>query len=506
MNYTHAGKTILLMVFCLGVIFTFLTIHCGGDESADSEQVLDVLDEAGDSIYTWSDNMSYEAAALLGLAWLQDQDIVESCGVSSDYTVWVQFTDSTGGDIYPPWEIAASFGSGKDPGPAILRSPAQTERAKAILYDAVVLLPFHWQYGSEMDHDDSLVDIITAEMDIDFEIYSHLDTAVTVDLMKSLLASRFGIFYICTHGSITANGHESFLIGEKVTLDNVLDNFEDLKQGNLRYGKVIKGGDLYYGITTSFIDTYLYKASLDPGLASFVYIASCNSNANGHMANAFLCDGIQTFLGFKGLLHVDPTVLCLFDEIFGTMYDTISLQQAVDNAEHRYQSSPACTLKMNEYTGFNNATIFNRVLCDIDGQEIHSPTWLTAVCSPSGSFSLDVFMYDIGQNQHGVLGIITDGYSEDAYTVEQGRGNLILYNDQATGRAYMADAIHMDPAWSGGAIEGTITYTNLDNPDYQVVGTFSGTLGYWDPANPNPHPPDDIITITDGVFKVVRQN
>jgi hypothetical protein len=64
--------------------------------------------------------------------------------------------------------------------------------------------------------------------------------------------------------------------------------------------------------------------------------------------------------------------------------------------------------------------------------------------------------------------------------------------DNTSGKWFAAESDYV-------SVNFTITIDRLS--DDCIVGRFHGTLGYWPQAGQDTFPPDEIVTITDGVMK-----
>jgi hypothetical protein len=74
-----------------------------------------------------------------------------------------------------------------------------------------------------------------------------------------------------------------------------------------------------------------------------------------------------------------------------------------------------------------------------------------------------------------------------------GQYALIVLVDMAGGGTYSVQQ-------NCHGVSGTITVTRFDQD--RCEGTFSGTLGRWEPGHdPHEDPPDETIEVTDGIFK-----
>lgn len=491
----------------VGVLVTaaLLVSGCSRENGPASgiDEILEVLESAGDSVAAWDLLMSEPEAAEKCVRWLRDRDVADSCGVSSDNAVWIEFPDGIGADIYPPWEIPARAVAQRTLKPIVGHNSNQEPRARQLLYDIVVFLPFHWQYPAEMAQDDSLAQVL-GPLDPEVEVTSYRNNAAAVDELKYRLALRPSVLYICSHGCVSSKG-STFATGEEVTRTSAQKHEDDLKAGRLRLARLRRERKTYFGVTPAFIETYLFKEELTWNVASVAYVAACNSlGDNGQLAEAFLCPGLQAYCGFKGKVLLDPTVLSLLSEIWREMTDTVSLSRACADAPHRIQTHPTyrCTLKVLEEP-FETEVIFDRLLFDLERAPLHSGISVAARRVLTG-YQFGADMYDSELYYRGSFVGVVDAAEPGVYPIAADRANSLIFADSATGWLFTIDSSLIKPEWSGGQLGGTITLVTVDVPPGLVVGTFSGTLGYWDLiSNPLPHPPDAVVEIEDGRFKVV---
>jgi len=483
-------------LFGILVFFCFFLLTCSRDQPYDGqiEGILDTHKAAGDSIMAWSQSMSYSEAAQKGVEWLRTQSNVDSCGISEDYTVWIEFEDGTGGDIIPPMEgrKAMDLKEIKDTKPSIIHTPGQGT-VKPILPPIVaVLLPFDWE--DPLYEYDSLKQILIEEMDPLFGVVPYRDSAVSPLLLKTGFTAYAGLVYLSTHGGISREGGV-LLTGEEVT--PALREFyaEDLLVGLLRQGYV--NYKVYFEFTPSFVSAYWQGSG-----AQVVFVAACNG-WQADMREAFLKKA-DAYCGFEGLVGGDFFPGLISNLFRPLMQDTFSLSQSYQALPEKSCPYYGATL----FIGYGNGVadvILDTYLFSLDGVPLHSGGFLGASAArdnPSGgaiSMPWGGRIYDDELNLVGALSIVA-GCAEGEYVIGGDDYSCIIYGDTTGLYVYQVSLPFTTPEY--GSLSGKITITSLDNPLGLVAGTFSGTLGWWDWENPNmPRSPDKTVQITNGRFK-----
>jgi hypothetical protein len=478
----------------------------GSTEPEDEEvdEMISLLLETGDSISVWSETMTYSAATSQAINFIETHTIVDSCGISQDYTIWIEFNDGTGGDIYPIREFVLRSGHTSDSKSRIAFSDRYGPRGRAIIYDVVAFLPFVWQHSAHLNQADTLAKILQQELDLTMEVTSFIDSTATVANFKYAFGTC-GINYISSHGGLVC-GLPCFLTGEKVTTTSKEIHQWDLTHRLLRCATVAGMKHSYFAITPAFVRLYFPHDSsytADSITTRIVFNASCRSFADT-LANAFLGPGVHAYCGFVGDRSA-RTECDLLSEIWRAMQDTVTLEQACDAAPSRIQTSPVpCTLKLNQAEA-EGQIVFDRFIFELNSQQFHSPITVFASKSAAG-LNITADARNSTQSMTGTYMLFTDGIALGAYPISETRGNMMMFADSASGRLYLADATHKAAEWGGDQTGGTITLTGVDLPPGLLVGKFTGILGWWDDANPLPHPPDDVISIENGRFKLVSKN
>lgn len=491
----------VLCFFLLGLLVVFsLSVPSCSKKATEPEAeppeeettgVLATLHAAGDSVMLWSESMPYPDAAEKGAEWLRAQENVDSCGISVDHTIWIEFEGGIGGDIIPPREVFSESGDLKKARPLIMRNPAQP-KVKSLAPAAVLCLPFDWEYNSGQY--DSLTRILNSELCPFFVITQYPDAATSVALLKSVWSIN-GLFYFSTHGALSRSGLEC-LTGEKVTDELLSDYMADITLGRLRAG-YIKGHE-YFAITPAFVEHY-WQPHPDTLAAHVVYVATCYS-WEPKMTQAFLLCGADAYAGFTGLLWPEFEEE-LIPHLWEPMQDTFSLKWSYEHLPSNCE--PPNDTFFIEY--ICEDIIFDRVLFTLDNVPVHSEQYLIRTPRHGGytHFWMECLaLRDSDLDVMGLLEIYADAYAEGTYEIAMDRDNVIYFVKEE--RLYHASKVGVDPVWDpDGVIEGEIVLTSLDNPPGLATGTFSGTLGWWDTENnPYPHPPDETLVITNGRFKV----
>ncbi len=496
-------------VVLLSMAFLAGFMNCSKKSSTEPEEeeideMISLLLETGDSISVWNGSMTYAEATLQATNFLSGHSIIDSCGISQDYTVWIEFSDGTGGDIYPIRELVLRSANPSSSEANITFSGRFGPRGRAIIYDVVAFLPFVWQHSALLNQADTLEKILQQELDLTMEVTAFIDSTATVDNFKHNFGTC-GINYISSHGGLV-KGLPCFLTGEKATTTSKEIHQWDLTHRLLRVATVAGMKHSYFAITPEFVRLYFPHDSsqtADSMTTRIVFNASCGSYADT-LANAFLGPGVHAYCGFVGDRSA-RTECDLLSEIWRTMQDTVTLEQACNAAPSRIQTYPVpCTLKLNQAEP-GGQILFDRVIFDLNNQQFHS-TITVFVTKMVAGLTITADVRNNAQAAPGTYMLFSDGIALGAYPISETRGNMMMFTDSASGRLYLADAIHKASEWGGDQTGGTITLTGVDLPPGLIVGTFTGTLGWWDDQNPLPHPPDDVITIGNGRFKVVSKN
>ncbi len=172
---------------------------------------------------------------------------------------------------------------------------------------AIVLGAFNWQFGGT-DDAPRIKDILEDSECPKFDVTYLLNSDVTVDVYKTL--HEYGIVAITTHGDTYYKGILSlwaekwgwdhiggqvvFLTGQRATVEN-----RTAYQADMLAGRVVvtnASESAWFGVVPSFINHYATTSYPD----SLVYIGACRTTYNNTMANAFINNGAQTYLGYDG--------------------------------------------------------------------------------------------------------------------------------------------------------------------------------------------------------------
>jgi hypothetical protein len=171
---------------------------------------------------------------------------------------------------------------------------------------AKVMAAFKWQFGSDDSYDDVL-DIIVKSKCPTFEVTTHVNGDASINRYKWL--DLYGLIFISSHGDSYYNGILSLwqdkwgwngpwaqvavLTGEQVTEANKKNYEIELQRGRLA---IVNGA--YYAILPSFITYWSIKFP-----NSLVYMSTCRGGYNSSMANAFLGQGAQVYLGYSDYVN-----------------------------------------------------------------------------------------------------------------------------------------------------------------------------------------------------------
>ena len=500
---------IITIMCCIVVTCFFVIINCGGDDDevsaewpTDSEldEIIALHEAAYDSLMNWYQSMSYEDAAQECAEWLQTQDYVDSSGISADYSVVTLFQGGIGGVIKPPRDIEMDTTALRSE-PLLHISARQDIRTRWLHYNSLVLLPFDWD--DHMGQDGKLRAILQDAFDPYNLVTSYKDTLVSVWWLKGLFYGPNSLTYISTHGATSASYGAVFSTGESVTRQKSNMYRDDMQAGRVILG--ISAGKHVYDLTPAFIEEYWCPDSTlyeDPVVGRMVYLAACNCSES-KLEEAFLSSAVHVFVTFEGKL-LTGWEDNLITQFFEPMTDTLSLQQSYAALPNKTQPvPPKCEIKVAEQP-YGVDLIYGTVRMTTGGSDLHSYNEAGFPRESDGVRMYRITMLDQNNTMQGEFNIHLDGITAGSYPIVLGRNNSIWYDDEASNRTYQADSLHCLPEWGGSLTGGTITVRRVDDPYGVFSGTFSATLGWWDPLNPDPHPADDYLTIDNGRFKVLR--
>jgi hypothetical protein len=467
-----------------------------------------IVRAVADSVYAWGERMAYEEAVGHAVAWLETCSAVESCGVSRDNTIWIEFDGPGGYDIFPPWPESSMVGDPL-PKPRVAKTPQfAPPDARFLEPAACVFLPLYSEYPDHMAQDDTVKKIFRDEMQPTFTVYSYRDEECTIPFYRATFQAAGGcpITLLCGHGGISRVGG-CFVSGDKVDARNRQLYAEDIGEGRLRFSIQKKDRRLQYTITPAFVRHY-YQADVAGDSAAhrgrMVFMGACYL-ADGALESAFLDKGASLYCGFTHKISVEDLGR-LLPMFWRSLTDTMSATQTIEAAPYRYSrikhDAPICTLRAVSRS-FESKLLFDRVKMTLNGEEIHSwgnqQTW----GDEGGLHFNNLVLADESRSDKGTMSIYTSDTAAGEYLIDASHeGNSISYKTP-DGVWYHADHSGSQPEWSGGVVGGSISIERIHVPRNLVVGTFSGTLGTWTSRGGTPHPPSSTVEVKNGRFKVV---
>ena len=287
----------------------------------DLTQILTLQDTAVSTYEALVVTLGEEGARDAVLADLQQEETVIQAGISeSGFGIWTLYNAGVIGalELNPPGTRGGAQLDDRPipPPPPVptVDTPVQIPSLLNINGDeneiqnnkAIVLGAFNWDFGVT-DDAPGIQQILTNTSCPSIDVTYLLDNSVTVGVMKTL--NQYGIIVMTSHGDTYYNGILSLwqdkwgwnypfgqvviLTGEQATTANRAANEIDLKQGRLAITSSSSGG--YYAVLPSFIRHYAGEGYGN----SLIYFGSCRSTYNSSMADAFLDNGANTYLGYS---------------------------------------------------------------------------------------------------------------------------------------------------------------------------------------------------------------
>lgn len=160
--------------------------------------------------------------------------------------------------------------------------------------NALVLAPYAWQFEPFDESNEVAQDLRDAGFDVvEKRNVNNGDQNISVSDFKNL--DQYDAIAITTHGdnfdgTNFGTGNDVVIYtGQEASIFNFLPNIFDLLTGRL-----VLGSSNTYVITPSFITKYTEDMP-----DSIVYVGSCRSTFTNSLANAFLSEGADAFIGYS---------------------------------------------------------------------------------------------------------------------------------------------------------------------------------------------------------------
>jgi len=242
-----------------------------------------------------------------------------------------------------------------------------------------------------------------------FEVDYFIDGQCTVDLVTTF--PNYGTIILVTHGG-RDQGEVFFMTREIVTEASQDENLVDLVLHNLIISTV--GGIQYFSILPGFIE----------GVGDFseaiVYNGSCESSANSTMADAFLDNGAEVYLGFTRVVNSDfAQAVC--EEFFENMVTWGDDSGEAFTAGQVDPTAPNATFTMQS----NDTAEYVEDLINGSFEEGDLTGW-----SASGDGRVITGLGSTGPTDGVFMGIISTGLG---YTVSSGSITASICSPDATG-------------------------------------------------------------------------
>jgi hypothetical protein len=158
---------------------------------------------------------------------------------------------------------------------------------------AIVLGPFAWQFEPSDETNEIAQDLEDAGFSVTLKRNEQqADQNVSIEDFKDL--DQHEAVAIATHGDGFADGSVIVLTGDTASQADLVANQSDLLAQRL----VLSNGT--FAVTSSFIREY--NSDFDD---SVIYIGSCRSTFSDDMANAFLEEGADAFVGYTDYVGSD---------------------------------------------------------------------------------------------------------------------------------------------------------------------------------------------------------
>ena len=451
---------------------------------------LDALDAAG-TVYDSALTTGGRAGAVnAALARLGAEPCTRQCGMVSDSSVWVEFTNGLLSVIMrrPPGYRLGRRGT---------TAPQVRSQAGGETFSPHILLsPFGG--GVAYDQTAIIADKLRSFLDEGGAagVTEFYGATVTVPVVREALVTS--VLYWSGHGGLVPlppSGVEvcGLLTGENGTVDEIADRVLELRADGYTFADdtaATWGRELFVvefeeknhiGILPGFISRYAQfeRSGSNPGnrSRSIVDISCCYSDI---LAGLFVDRGADVYFGWS-----EP-VLDLFaadceTTLFNWLCDTCTAGEAYWALGSRTEPGGATLCMVGDSNVMMRST--GRV-------KVNSENVKCYVVVARSYMDVTTVTANEGQGANRQFEVIWLG-GTGTYDVVSGPFSSIFWT--------VADKTYaVSTAYKG--VTGTIAVERLDGD--VVTGRFSGVLGWWASGRtPQVDPPDETITVTDGFFK-----
>jgi Leucine-rich repeat (LRR) protein len=335
---------------------------------------------------------------------LKIQPNVDDAEIGEDEeSIWIKYKSGIEGVIYiEPFRFLGDLSASKLYDFNFVRETMRNTVDK----NAIILLPFN---NIKYYEDESVDDLRNSLMQCDYSensIETYIGDEVTTDLMRTL--SNYEFIYMATHGGIDKNGNLGIGIGEGVNPSSIIKLWTNLTSAPPEI-LIASATREIVGVSVPFIFFSLNPGFFPPSTypGSFVYMNACSSYKNSSLADVFLNNGADVYIGwdniafltlgnlhnpefFEELARPDNTLQQAYNSTFANYYPATVYKDTNNNKKWRVK------LLNGEDLGDWADTTANYNLDLIVGgndQFVLNPSAVTEICTitasagPNGSIS-----------------------------------------------------------------------------------------------------------------------
>lgn len=461
---------------------------------------LEALEEAEQRYIDRLESEGLSSAARSAVEYFESQECSDTAGIAPDSSVWVFFRNGLLGTI-----LVSSFDTTGASACARPEPPLATVSAGGeVTPEAVLLSPFGAElvFGVEFEVAE-LVDTCLGGSGGATQMKQYYMSQVSVEKVKEVLLIGPGVLYWTGHGELIppergAQPCCGLLTGKSYSTRDMAEKLAGEYSGQVGPGGrelavTRHGGKYYLTVMPAFVEKHANFDHLE-GMGhnqckGLVYICCCFSACQGNPAleQAFLAAGADVYCGYDWAVTVgfsSEKDLAFYQ----AATDTCTVGQAFAGAGNRTDPK---TLKGRNATyrmsGDTLLMVRAQMRMKRNGESFRG-------------YSVGVTVHDVtsvscfaGNNLGNGITVNFPGSGPGSWDCVAQDDAEIVWTDILAGKAYF---VGKDLVGVSGTIEV---------PRYEadvISGTFSGTLGYWSTGrSPEEEPPDETISITDGIFK-----
>lgn len=306
--FKSKGFLVLLCVVVV-VLCSFFLFSCGGGSESvpfsgeggttpEAQSEISELFKTQSLVKEFYEELEAESdpdALRKTISFLKEQDSVKEAAIGEDDSIWIKY--SSGVEAIIVTKLFEPLVEPLDLGPSSrLKTDGNSYGllARENGKKAIILLPIDSMLKYK---DESVDDIELCLKQGGYSVAIYRDRDVTVDLMRNLSDCAF--IYMTTHGGIGPWGNIHIATGEIADVNATAKLWSYLISATdgITIFSYKGSDDFYFGVNCNFFDNYLY-----PG--SFIYMNACSSLRKDNLADAFLNNGANIFIGWDNTSFV----------------------------------------------------------------------------------------------------------------------------------------------------------------------------------------------------------